>query len=370
MNILIQNFILSTAVGGRIIRRESNRDTMIYNMARGFVANGHTVTLLASEEFRPLQPEANDFEVVYFPSRWPRVFRPWLLPWPKGLRRWLRDNAGRFDMVLSVEAFSIPSLIAARVCPGKLLVWQEMAAFQRLFFRIPAKIWYNAVCRLFMRRVPVVAMSPQARDFVSRFMSEVSDEIVGHGADGSVFFPADAVGNYFVVVSMLVGRKRIDTILRSFADYVQTEGCADISLKIIGEGPQEGELKELSRQLGIAHRVHFCGFLSHHEMAAVERQAIAMLVNTASDNNMVSMTEALANGTPVLTNVVPLSAYYVQAYSLGIVKDGWGADELRQMVDRRGEFHANCVRERSRFTNRGVAGRLCDIFTQCRSSQL
>ena len=50
MRVLILNFILSTAVDGKILRRKSNHDTMIYTMARGFVANGHEVRLLEGDE--------------------------------------------------------------------------------------------------------------------------------------------------------------------------------------------------------------------------------------------------------------------------------------------------------------------------------
>ena len=92
MNILLLNLILHTPEKGVIPRRQTNHDSMIYNMARGFVANGHSVTLVASEEYRPMLPESNSFNVIYLPSRLPSVFKPSLLPFPVGLYRFLKKN--------------------------------------------------------------------------------------------------------------------------------------------------------------------------------------------------------------------------------------------------------------------------------------
>lgn len=362
MKIVILNFILSTSVNGRIIRRHTNRDTMIYNMARGFVDNGHDVTLLAAEEFKPLDDETNDFNVVYFPSRIPKLFRPDRLPYPKGLGKYLRSIKTDVDMVLSVEVFSMPTLIASRICPEKMLIWHELALFQRFAFKIPAKLWYHVVAKIFLQRIPTVTMSPEAHEFLSRFITNVSDRQLSHGADERMFYPTDETDDYFIIVSMLVARKRINTIIESFADFVKNNPLRETRLKIVGEGPEEHALRTLANSLGVGTRVDFLGFMNHKEFCRLERKAIAMLVNTASDNNMVSVTEAVANGTPVLMNTVPNNHIYIRQFELGIACDNWGANELATMVKNRDKFHANCVANREQFTNTGIARSLCNIF--------
>lgn len=364
MKIAILNFILSTAVDGKIIRRKTNRDTMIYNMARGFVANGHEVTLLASEEYKPLEEETNDFEVVFFPSSLPRICKPALLPYPKGLAAFLRKKAETFDMILAVETFSIPTLIASLICPKKMLIWQEVGVHQNFAFKLPAKIWCHVIARGFMRNIPIVTMSPDARKFVNGFMGNVRKEVVAHGADSEVFYPVDDTEPHFIVISMLIRRKRVDTIISAFADYLQKYPSANVRLKIVGEGPEEESLKRMASNLGISKKIDFLGFLPHKEFAKLERKAIALLVNTASDLNMVSVTEAIANGTPVLMNSIPNTASYVRDYELGIVHDNWGAEELNEMTQKRETFHNNCVDNCFTFTNKGVARKLVDIFIE------
>ena len=90
MNILIINPILSTSEKGVITRRKSIKDCMICNFAQGFVNARHSVTILASEEFRPLQPETYDYQVLFFPSRLTKIFKPDLIPFPVGMRKWMK----------------------------------------------------------------------------------------------------------------------------------------------------------------------------------------------------------------------------------------------------------------------------------------
>lgn len=221
MKVLIINCILSTAEHGVIKRKESISDCMISNFARGFIELGHSVTLLASEEFKPTGEDKDlPFEVVYFPSRLPQVFKPSLLPWPKGMRRWLKAHAADYDLVIASESFQISSLIAARVCPSRLLLWQEMDRHQRLLFKLPSKFWYNVVVPMFMGNVTIVPRSLPAQRFMRRYSRQVSDTIVDHGTDAHTLYPCDEVDKAFVVVSQLVARKQVDRIIKKFARLV------------------------------------------------------------------------------------------------------------------------------------------------------
>lgn len=362
MRVLILNFILSTAVDGRIIRRQSNGNTVIYNMARGFMKAGHEVTLCAAAEFRPLEEENPGFEVRYFKSRCPKVFKPYLLPLPKGLGRFLKREEARFDMIISVDTFSFPTLICARRCREKLLVWQEMAFMQGMMKKLPAKIWYNLIAPTFVRDARVVAQSERSKAFISKYLGNVSDVVAGHGVDGDIFRPAESRGKWFVVISMLVFRKRIDRILEKFARFIKNSGEKGYMLQIIGEGPEEANLRRLADELDITGHVCFNGFMTHEEIASKSREATALLVDTQQDNNMVTITESIANGTPVLTNCVPNNAGIVERLGLGIAKDGWDWEDLERMAQEYGKFHAGCIKHRQFFTSEGIARKLVEAF--------
>ena len=362
MKVLIINCILSTAEHGVIKRKESISDCMISNFARGFIELGHSVTLLASEEFKPTGENKDlPFEVVYFPSRLPQVFKPSLLPWPKGMRRWLKAHAADYDLVIASESFQISSLIAARVCPSRLLLWQEMDRHQRLLFKLPSKFWYNVVVPMFMGHVTIVPRSLPAQRFTRRYSRQVSDTIVDHGTDAHTLYPCDEVDKAFVVVSQLVERKQVDRIIKKFARLVAKEAYSDCRLDIIGDGDQAEELKRLTASLGIEANVVFHGFLSHQQLAVPLRRSLALLVDTASDLNMVTIAEAITSGTPVVTNTKPSTASFIAANGLGIARDDWDETDLMKVIDKYDKMHEACVREGRELTNVACARKMIAI---------
>lgn len=368
MKILIINCILSTAEHGIIKRKESIRDCMISNFARGFIELGHSVTLLASEEFKPTgDDEGLPFEVSYFPSLLPQVFKPTLLPWPKVMHQWLKSHAADYDLVIASESFQISTLIAARTCPQRLLIWQEMDRHQRLLFKLPSKLWHNTIVPLFMRNVTVVPRSEPAKRFISQYSRHVSDVIVDHGTDAHTLYPGDEHDNAFIVISQLVERKRVDRIINKFACLVNHEPYRDYRLDIIGDGDQRQQLEQQVTRLGIKDKVIFHGFLTHEQLAGPLRRSLALLVDTSNDLNMVTIAEAITSGTPVVTNTKPSTASFIADNGLGVVRDDWDENDLIKVINNYDTMHEACVREGRELTNVACAQKMISSF--CRDAK-
>ena len=361
MKILIINCILSTAEKGVITPKKSIWDCMISTFARGFIELGHSVTLLASEEFRPTSKETLPFEVIYFPSCFPKIFKPDLLPWPKGMHRWLKQHAEAYDLVISSETFQIPTLMASGICAPKLLIWQEMVRHQRLLFKLPSRLWYNVIVPLFMRDVTVVPRSEPARQFISQYSRCVSNVIVDHGTDAAVLHPCEEHDKAFIVIARLVPGKNIDRIITKFSRLVANKQYSDYRLDIIGDGDQRQQLESLVEKLGIQQQVVFHGFLTHEQLAEPLRRAIALLVDTSNDLNMLTTAEAITSGTPVVTNTVPSSAPFIAARGLGIVRDGWDENDLMDVIMGYDKMHETCVAEGKELTNVACARKMIGI---------
>lgn len=365
MNILLVNCILSTAEQGVITKRRSNKDCMIYNFARGFVANGNTVTICASEEFRSLEDDCEDFEVVYFKSKLTKLFRPDLIPFPHGLREFVKKNIDRYDVVIASEVFQVATLLIADICKGKLVIWQELSLHNRMLFKLPSKIWYNFTSVFTaIKDALIIPRSESARVFIKKYFNRVTNEIVEHGANGEILMPVEHANRCFVVVSQLIKRKNIDSIIRTFSDFIQCEEYSDFKLNIIGDGKERVNLERIVLDLGIIENVKILGFLNHRQMSGYLADSYALLVNTSKDLNMVSIPEAIVSGTPVLMNAVPNTAGFVRDNRLGIVQEKWGVSELIAMVENYEEFHYNCIRMRDDITNVGCAKKMIDIFVK------
>ena len=362
MKILIINCILSTAEHGIIKRKESISDCMISNFARGFVELGHLVTLLASQEFKPAGEDRDlPFEVIYFPSRLPQLFKPSLLPWPRGLHKWLKSHAMDYDLVIASESFQIATLIAARVCPSRLLIWQEMDRHQRLLHQLPSRLWHSIVLPLFMGKITIVPRSDPAKHFIAQYSNHVSDVIVDHGTDAHTLYPSDEHDQAFIVVSQLVERKRVDRIITKFAQLVAHENYHNYRLNIIGEGDQRHELEQLTTTLGLKDKVVFHGFMPHEQLAIPLRRSLALLVDTSNDLNMVTIAEAITSGTPVVTNTKPSTASFIAANGLGIVRDDWDENDLIRVINNYDNLHEACVREGKGLTNVACARKMITI---------
>jgi 1,2-diacylglycerol 3-alpha-glucosyltransferase len=362
MNILLLNLILTTAENGIIKRRKTIKNCMISNFAMGFIASGHKVTIIAAEEYKPTEVEQYDFDIIFLKSLLPKIFKPDLIPYPKGLRRYLKQNIDKFDLVITSEAFAMATLLAADICKDKLVIWQEMSIHQHKFHRLPSKLWYNIIVPLFMRKTLIVPRSEPARNFIRHYSHNVSNEVVDHGANGNLLYPSDESDKTFIVISQLIERKNIDRIISKFAALVKDEQYSDYKLHIIGDGDKAEDLKRQVIDTGIADNVIFHGYMLHSEMAQYLRRAKAMLIDTSKDLNMVSIPEALVSGTPIVTNTQPARASYIKDKEIGIVNDNWDSEDLKEIIKNYERYHNACLAIRDELTNEGCAKKMVEIF--------
>ena len=362
MKVLIVNQILYTHSDGVIPRVNSIKDTMIYQMCMGFKALGHEVTLAAASEYKPIAEEDYDFKVLWFKSNLTTFFPPTLLPYSSAFNRFIKKNHVSFDLIISKEVFSFSSLILSTICPKTTVLWVEQAMHQRKFRKIPSKIWFNVIARLFMNSVrAVVPCSLGAYRFLNRYIPKTSDVIVEHGIDIEKFKPAENKSRYFIVSSQLIKRKNIDSIIHVFASLNKESGFDDLELLIAGRGPEEQYLRQVAIMDNVGRRVTFLGFLRQEELSRYISRAIAFLVNTKSDLNMVSVPESICCATPVVMNEVPLSSWYVDKYKLGIVKNCWGENDLKEIIDKNQFYVSNCMGYRENLSTVHSAGALLSV---------
>lgn len=98
----------------------------------------------------------------------------------------------------------------------------------------------------------------------------------------------------------LIARKGIDLLLRAAA-RVQAGGDK-FSLLFVGNGPDENLLRQMARDLGLAH-VAFLGSRSPQQMRSMYRTADALIFPTREDVWGLVANEAILSGLPVLCSV-------------------------------------------------------------------
>lgn len=358
MRILILNPILFTHEKFVLPKVRSIKDTMIHTMCMGFRSLGHEVTLAAAADYRPSEPEEYDFDVRFFPTQGPRMLAC-VLPFSVGMLRFIRRNARDYDLVVCSEAFGLHTLWAAWSAPRRTVIWQELSAHQKMLHRVPARLWYNVVARLFMRRCAVAARSVAARDFIARYLPQVSPVIVEHGIDIDRFDVSPVKKNQFVVVAQLIARKNVATTIRKFAAYVRRYDSS-CRLVICGRGPELEHLRDVARREGVDDNVIFAGFLPHSELGRIVSESLALLTDTLQDANMVSIPEAVASGTPVISNTVPTSDL-MDAHGAGIKRDDWDEHDMHRVATDKSYIQA-CLNVRRQLSAAHQAQLLIDII--------
>ena len=343
MKVLIVNPIIYTSETADIKRASSIKDTMIYDLCLAFMGLGDEVTLVAGEPFRPETDEDYPFEVIWAECKATKICKPNVLPYCPEIKSLVKNRD--FDLIISSEVFSLNSFMLTRICKSNLIIWHELAKHNRIMKQLPSKIWYGLVARLFFGRVPVVPRSNEAKRFISRYCKNVKDTVIDHGVNLEKFEACDTKDNYFIVSSQLIERKQIDKIIKSFYEFSKSN--EDYRLYIFGEGDREQELKSLTDSLKMNEKVKFFGKVPHSELKEYLKKARALLIYTKQDNNMVSVVESIACGTPVITTSVPYNASYIKAERLGIVNDVWNENDLKEICDSSDYYIRNCLDYRS-----------------------
>jgi glycosyltransferase involved in cell wall biosynthesis len=168
-----------------------------------------------------------------------------------------------------------------------------------------------AVRRLAARCVDVfVANNPPAREYLIRTLGVPEDKIiVGWWLAG---MPDDLVARplaaarvpdgvpLFVCAGRLIPQKGIDLVIRALAVYRRQFGlCA---LWVMGDGPEQESLVQLSRWLGVEDMVSFLGTVDHQALKAAFQACQAFVFPTLQDFVGRVVVEALSAGAPVVAS--------------------------------------------------------------------
>lgn len=340
MKVLIINAILYTNEDRIVKKVDSVKDCMICDLCKAFAKQGHDVTLIAAEEYKPIKYEIYGFNVIWMKSYLKNIFPANKIPFNYGIKNHLKNN--KYDLVISSEVFSLDTLLAVKYSPKKLIIWQEMAFHQKMAKQMASKFWHNVFVKHMYKGIRIVPRTDNAKRFIKKYANNVSDTIIQHGIDLEKFAPEKHKNNSFIVSSQLIKRKRIDRVLHAFARFCE-KTTKEYILNIAGEGECRAELEELSKVLGIDNKVVFLGKLPHAALVEYLSKAKGMLIYTEKDNSMISIAESIAVGTPVITTSVPDNARYIRENGLGIVNDNWGEKELQTLIDSNDVYIRNCI---------------------------
>ena len=134
-------------------------------------------------------------------------------------------------------------------------------------------------------------------------------------------------------VGRLLALKQVDTLIQAFA---RVASRMPAQLVIAGDGPKRQALECLARELNVAERVRFCGFVSPDALIPLYCAADLFVLPSSDETWGVVVLEALATGLPVIvSNMVGCHRDVVRSYEVGDVVPPCQVERLAAAIESR-----------------------------------
>ncbi len=239
---------------------------------------------------------------------------------------------------------------------------------------------YERVQRAALREVDtVIAVSRDTETFFLNLYPwlEGRTQTIPVGVDTRVFRPrdrSDARGQLGLPadtrIVLFVGRlhrdKNVPLLLETMARL--NAARADVSLWLVGEGPEELELKRMAQELGIAGHCHFVGRLDQSSVAHYMNAADLLVLQSVWEGMPTVVLEALASGRPcVSTRVGDVEDAVVDGETGYVVDDEPEAvaEGIGKVLARRPEDWTDaCARMGRQFDWSVIAERTAQVYRQ------
>jgi glycosyltransferase involved in cell wall biosynthesis len=142
------------------------------------------------------------------------------------------------------------------------------------------------------------------QELLDRHLPIRAIEVVPNGVDTSMYFPAEswpADSSYVLFVGRLVEQKGVEYLLRAFT-YV-AEKFPRVKLKIVGRGEYSDALERLAKNLSIADRVEFVGWVGDSaERRRLYQHATLLAVPSVYEPFGMTALEAMACKRPLVAS--------------------------------------------------------------------
>ena len=149
------------------------------------------------------------------------------------------------------------------------------------------------------------------------------------------FQPSFAKENYFAYVGRISEEKGLNTLLEAVAILQKENNLFNHKLLIVGQGPEEENLKKLARQLKIEKLVKIKGFLPKNSPEWVklfQKARFTVLPSIWYDNSPVAISESMAFGTPVIVSHLGGTPEMIEDGKSGLVFQAGQAEDLAEKI--------------------------------------
>jgi glycosyltransferase involved in cell wall biosynthesis len=171
----------------------------------------------------------------------------------------------------------------------------------------------------------------------------------------------------FINVALMDDNKDQKNIIYAFKELKKKHN--NITLEMVGDGPERGNLQMLVMDLGIENNVNFTGLLSRNDVVEKISKANALILSSKYETFGVVIIEALALGKPVIATRCGGPESIVREKDgilIPIENRAELCSAMDQMISGKNNYNAVEIRKSciDRYSESSVAKRLMDIYLE------
>lgn len=159
-------------------------------------------------------------------------------------------------------------------------------------------IW-KAAGRTFGLAESVTTPTRKAADYLEKYTDLQGVHAISCGLHIDNYTPklVPRTENVVLFLGRIEAEKHIDELLRAVA---RLDPVLEVKVEIIGDGEQRTALERLARELGIADRVHFAGYVPEEYLKQQLTRATVFAIPSRAELQSIATMEAMASGLPVV----------------------------------------------------------------------
>lgn len=288
------------------------------HLASGMAGRGHDVHVMcpAASRRHGTWPEVYDGQRItahripsrrWYPHDWLRFAWPWRS----------QHHAARVLDAVQPDVVHIQSVVVLgrgmaieaekrgiRVIGTNHLMIENIAEHSLLpkFAHKPmAELWWRDAQKSFARLSALTTPTRRAATFLERNGRVERVLAISCGLRVSDYTPdfAEKPVKRIIFVGRVTGEKQIDVLLRAFT-ALPADLAGQVELGIVGGGDQKANLERLARELGVADRTTFHGYVSDQELRAIYTGATIFAIPSIAELQSIATMEAMASGLPIV----------------------------------------------------------------------
>ncbi|WP_171899121.1 glycosyltransferase family 4 protein [Methanobacterium congolense] len=303
----------------------------VREIAKNLSKCNHEVTVLQANPLDlPEEEFYEGFKIIRVSSKFEKHFYGLSPAMYSYLKKHLKDinpdvvHVHGYHTLLSVEVITIIKNLKSKLNLNFPIVFSPHLDVVNSTFA-GKHLWkfYNLIGKYaFKKSSKIISFSKfETSKIISTFFMDNSKlSLIPHGVDLiNINKNKTQDGINLVYSGYLINRKGVDFILKSLNSLIYDFNVKDVSLTIIGEGPERKKLLNLSKELNLEEYIIWKPFLSREDLINEIKKADIFMLLSRSEAYGITVAESLALGTPcIVTKRTALTEFLNEPGCFGV----------------------------------------------------